>query len=68
MSSFTCNFCGVAIVDSPRGYLTGCKHFPSGKIKPGTHVSGNLIRHVLPDGRINEIDCGVPLRARVVYP
>lgn len=28
MISFHCNQCGVAILDSERGYVTGCQHFP----------------------------------------
>lgn len=30
MSSFYCNKCGTAIIDSPysRGYLTECEHYP----------------------------------------
>ena len=28
MSSFTCPRCGADILDSPRGYTTGCPHFP----------------------------------------
>jgi len=28
MSSFTCNKCGETIIDTPRGYTTGCQHYP----------------------------------------
>ncbi len=28
MSNFICEKCGVAILDSPRGYITGCEHYP----------------------------------------
>ena len=28
MSSFVCSACGTLIIDSPRGYLTGCEHWP----------------------------------------
>lgn len=28
MSSFYCEKCGEAIIDTPRGYITGCKHYP----------------------------------------
>lgn len=29
MSSFHCEHCGTAILDSPSGYTTGCEHYPS---------------------------------------
>lgn len=29
MSSFFCNFCGKACLDSPQGYITGCIHYPN---------------------------------------
>lgn len=63
MSSFTCEKCGVAIIDSPRGYATGCKHHPMARV---TRVQGDTITHRLPDGRVNTIVCGEPLRAWVV--
>lgn len=28
MSNFECEKCGTAIIDSPRGYVTGCDHYP----------------------------------------
>ena len=28
MSNFLCPDCGATIIDSPKGYETGCKHFP----------------------------------------
>ena len=28
MGNFKCEHCGAAIFDSPRGYITGCKHYP----------------------------------------
>lgn len=28
MSSFLCEQCGAAILDSPHGYTTGCEHYP----------------------------------------
>jgi len=28
MSNFTCEKCGVDILDSPRGYITACEHYP----------------------------------------
>ena len=28
MSNFQCEKCGKNIIDSPTGYITGCKHYP----------------------------------------
>lgn len=28
MSNFKCEHCGENIIDSPRGYITGCSHYP----------------------------------------
>ena len=28
MSNFTCEHCGANIYDTPRGYVTGCEHYP----------------------------------------
>lgn len=28
MSNFICEKCGVEIIDSPNGYMTGCEHYP----------------------------------------
>lgn len=28
MSSFHCEHCGTACIDTPHGYLTGCEHYP----------------------------------------
>ena len=28
MSSFKCSKCGVDILDTEKGYITGCKHYP----------------------------------------
>ena len=28
MSNFICEKCGTIIVDTPRGYTTGCEHYP----------------------------------------
>lgn len=38
MSSFICEHCGTAIIDSDTGYVTGCEHYPvecRSKCKPG---------------------------------
>jgi len=29
MSSFVCKKCGIECIDSPLGYITGCKHYPA---------------------------------------
>lgn len=28
MSSFTCEICGAQILDTEKGYITGCEHYP----------------------------------------
>lgn len=28
MSSFCCEHCGAVCMDSPRGYVNGCEHYP----------------------------------------
>jgi len=28
MSSFNCEHCGTAIIDTPDGYVTECEHYP----------------------------------------
>ena len=28
MSSFQCLICKTNIIDTPKGYITGCKHYP----------------------------------------
>lgn len=29
MSSFICEFCGKLLIDTNKGYITGCEHFPA---------------------------------------
>ena len=29
MSNFACEYCGVICYDTPRGYVTGCEHYPA---------------------------------------
>ena len=31
MSNFICEECGAVIVDTPKGYITGCEHYPGFK-------------------------------------
>jgi len=33
VSNFKCEKCGVACIDSPQGYTTGCEHYPSDMAK-----------------------------------
>ncbi len=33
MSTFICDKCGTAILDSENGYVTGCEHWPLEKIE-----------------------------------
>ena len=33
MSTFNCGKCGLQCTDTPKGYITGCKHYPP-DIKP----------------------------------
>jgi hypothetical protein len=49
MSNFTCPDCGVDIIDSASGYITGCQHFPkedlgtmSGKVLSDNPELSNL--------------------------
>ena len=28
MSSFKCEICGMTCIDTPKGYITGCSHYP----------------------------------------
>lgn len=39
MSNFYCEKCGIAIIDSPHGYVTGCEHYPP-DVEP-THDLGS---------------------------
>jgi len=32
VSSFKCEHCGADILDTERGYITGCEHYPLRKI------------------------------------
>jgi len=37
MSSFYCEYCGEAIIDTPKGYVTACKHFPNKRMTPSEY-------------------------------
>src|SRR3990167_6388453 len=47
MSNFKCNKCGTEILDSPNGYLTGCKHHPHKIIagKPENYTDNSYTSH-----------------------
>lgn len=44
MSNFTCPHCGTNIIDSPRGYITGCEHYP---IDHGPQRQPSSVRKVM---------------------
>lgn len=43
MSSFLCEHCGTAIIDSPRGYVTSCEHYKAEDINKlrSKHLEGD---------------------------
>lgn len=45
MSSFYCEHCGTAIEDTPRGYVTGCEHYPLEKIDPAPEAKRAAAMH-----------------------
>lgn len=62
MSNFFCEACGAYCEDTPRGYVTGCEHYPPDLFKC-LHCgfeSGNRIR---PNGFHHCLDCGARHRA-----
>jgi len=66
MSNFICDQCGKTCTDSPRGYVTGCEHYPA-DIAPdefGRFVDGEIVIHWR-DGRVYIADVGSPLIARM---
>ena len=47
MSNFICEECGAKIIDSPKGYTTGCEHYPLEAVentepKKGRHIELNF--------------------------
>ena len=44
MSNFTCPHCGKDIIDSPRGYITGCEHYP---IDHGPQKQPSSVRKIM---------------------
>lgn len=36
MSNFICANCGAECIDTDRGYITGCEHYPADQVLRGT--------------------------------
>lgn len=47
MSSFNCEHCGTAIIDTPRGYITSCEHHKAEDINMlrSKHLEGDCHCH-----------------------
>lgn len=47
MSSFNCEHCGTAIIDTPRGYITSCEHHKAEDINKlrSKHLEGDCRCH-----------------------
>lgn len=43
MSNFNCEYCGKPIIDTPRGHVTGCEHYPLSGVE-GNGAWGNTYR------------------------
>lgn len=67
MSSFFCQYCGKAIIDTEKGYITGCEHYPihprHDKKGKGLELSGRDMitellnrkpKHEIPEGQENK--------------
>lgn len=39
MSSFICEYCGTHIIDTDKGYITGCEHYPLPERKDMTETT-----------------------------
>jgi hypothetical protein len=46
VSNFICEECGAKVVDSPRGYITGCEHYP---VETVEEVAPKRGRHIVLD-------------------
>jgi len=55
MSNFVCEHCGEAIIDTPTGYITGCKHYPIGS---KGDVEGEAFSKFLEEMGCEVVDCG----------
>lgn len=43
MSHFRCEHCGAACTDTPRGYITGCEHYPAEKWQTRCYQCGKTV-------------------------
>ena len=69
MSNFTCEHCDATIIDSPFGYISGCRHYPVGNIWricrycdhnwDGHCIKGNDTARSNPESIIHTIGCEV---------
>lgn len=55
MSTFTCEICDALCVDTPRGYISGCDHYPPGVTATPAELSELL-------------SSGAPAHTRVLQP
>lgn len=44
MSNFMCEICGTTIIDTPKGYMTGCSHHPIDNSKDCTCHAGKICK------------------------
>ena len=56
MSSFKCEHCGAPIIDSIKGYITGCQHYPMSGQKQEektrkAHCLGTAMKRIAVSGR-----------------
>lgn len=52
MSNFQCPHCGAAIIDSPGGYISGCKHYPLGHKQPERKALLRLVEQLIEYGKL----------------
>lgn len=76
MSNFTCEHCASPVLDSPKGYVTGCEHYPIPNKPVVTSVrqpapkrtTADLIRRFLALLEIVEVsDSGREFRPNQIY-
>lgn len=46
MSSFNCGSCNKQLIDTPRGYITGCVHYPKDQGAIDYYIDVYLKTHV----------------------
>jgi len=49
MSSFTCPECDTRIIETERGYVTECEHFPLEEMNVPSEIDGKPIRKQIAD-------------------